>query len=487
MRRICLSLLSFVAPALGQSAGAAAQPQAPLTDFAGVYAYRDGQTVAIVPKNSELIAILGGALYKLRRVGGDEFRNGVGQQVTFVRNERGEVLGVKEVADFFPRQTRAVPPDVAALLVPRDARTPYRYQVPVRLGDGLEVGPAADAGLSVATLERLVYSIVSEKYPNVHSVLLWRGGRLVLEEYFYGYNRDREHQMRSATKSFFSALVGIAIDLGKIRDDKQPIAELLPWPSSSYANPDPRKAKITVGDLLSMRSGLACDDRDDSSPGNEQRIYSKPDWARFTIDLPMAAEPGTVARYCSGGVHLSGRMIETATGEDLLTFARTKLFDPLGFQGYRWPYQSVAANAGTFGQIYLRPRDMLKLGLLYLNGGRWQGRQLISQDWIERSVAPLTQIGSKPYGYFWWHQRFPVITVSSTQTVDTILATGNGGQKIFIVPSLQLIAVFTGGNYNSDKDTPPNEIMGNVILPELLQQRAKEVGAALKSARPPRP
>jgi len=130
---------------------------------------------------------------------------------------------------------------------------------------------------------------------------------------------------------------------------------------------------------------------------------------------------------------------------------------------------------------------MLKLGLLVLNGGRWQGRQLISPAWIERSTAPLTQIGSKPYGYFWWHQRFPVITVSSTQTVDTILATGNGGQKIFIVPSLQLIAVFTGGNYNSDKDTPPNEIMGNVILPELLKQHAKEVGAAIKSARPHRP
>ena len=460
-----LLLFAFSAPALAQS-------QAPLADFAGVYAYRNGTTVAIVVKNSELIAVLDEALYPLRRTGSDEFRNGAGQPVTFVRNERGEVTGLKEEADYFPRQTATVPPDVVALAVavPRLSQAPYRYQIPARLGDGLEIGPAGDAGLSPAVLERLVQSIVNETYPKVHGVLLWRRGRLVFEEYFYGYDREREHQLRSATKSVVSLLAGIAIDLGKIRDDKQPIAELLPWPA---ANPEPRKAKITVGDLLSMRSGLACDDRDAASPGNEQRIYSQPDWARFTLDLPMVAEPGTVARYCSGGVHLTGRMIEKATGTDLQTFARAKLFDPLGFKGYRWPYQPVAANASTFGQIYLRPRDMLKLGLLVLNRGRWQGRRLISSAWIERSTAPLTQIGSKPYGYFWWHQRFPITTAGSEQTVDTILATGNGGQKIFIVPSLQLVAVFTGGNYNSEKDTPPNDIMGNVLLPALLRQPAR--------------
>jgi CubicO group peptidase (beta-lactamase class C family) len=485
MHRIYLSfllLLTFIAPAI-------AQPQAPLADFAGVYAYRDGTTVAIVVKNSALVAVLDDALYPLRRIGGDEFRNGAGQPVTFVRNERGEVTGVKEVNDYFPRQTATVPPDVAALALaaPRQSQAPYRYQIPARLGDGLEIGPAAEAGLSPAVLERLVRSIANETYPNVHGVLIWRGGRLVFEEYFYGYDRDRAHPLRSATKSVVSLLAGIAIDLGKIRDDKQPIAELLPWPSSAYKNPDPRKAKITVGDLLSMRTGLACDDHDGSSPGAEQHIYSQPDWARFTIDLPVVADPGTTARYCSGGVHLAGRTIETATGTDLLTFARTKLFDPLGLTGYRWPYQPVAANGSTFGQIYLRPRDMLKLGLLVLDHGRWQGRQLVSPAWIERSTAPLTQIGSKAYGYLWWHQRFPVVSTGSTQTVDTILATGNGGQKIYVVPSLQLVAVFTGGNYNSEKDTPPNEIMGNVLLPELLQQRDKEVGAAIKSARPHRP
>jgi CubicO group peptidase (beta-lactamase class C family) len=274
--------------------------------------------------------------------------------------------------------------------------------------------------------------------------------------------------LRSATKSFHSVLLGIAVDRGRIRGDRQPIAELLPWPVSSLANPDPRKAAITVGDLLSMRTGLACDDRDGSSPGNEQLIYSKPDWARFTMDLPMVAAPGTVARYCSGGVHVAGRLVEHATGEDLLTFARKNLFEPLGFKGYKWPHQPVPENTGTFGQLYLRPRDMLKFGVMVLDKGRWRRRQIISRGWIERSTEPVTRIGSKEYGYLWWRQTFPLNAGGRRQDVETILATGNGGQKIFIVPSLQLVAVFTGGSYNSIEDTPPNAIMGNVILPELL-------------------
>jgi CubicO group peptidase (beta-lactamase class C family) len=455
-------LLALLAPTLPPG-------PAPLTDFAGVYSYRDGATVALVPRRQELVAIIDEAQYKLRRVGGDEFRNGVGQPVRFIRGERGEVVGVKEDEDYFPLRTHAVPPEITALTVPRPgSAAAWRYRPPARLNDGLEVGNATGAGFGERALAGLVQSIVSEQYPDVHSVLLWRRGRLVYEEYFYGFDRERPHQLRSATKSFHSVLLGIAVDRGRIRGDRQPIAELLPWPVSSLANPDPRKAAITVGDLLSMRTGLACDDRDGSSPGNEQLIYSKPDWARFTMDLPMVAAPGTVARYCSGGVHVAGRLVEHATGEDLLTFARKNLFEPLGFKGYKWPHQPVPENTGTFGQLYLRPRDMLKFGVMVLDKGRWRRRQIISRGWIERSTEPVTRIGSKEYGYLWWRQTFPLNAGGRRQDVETILATGNGGQKIFIVPSLQLVAVFTGGSYNSIEDTPPNAIMGNVILPELL-------------------
>lgn len=445
-------------------------PQPPLRDYAGVYTYRHGMSLTLVPKGDALVAVIDEAPYPVVRVKGDVFRNGVGQSVEFHRDAAGRVDGVYEGMDFFARRSGSVPPEAAALTVPRDPQLePYRYRRPAAARDGLRAGDATDAEIRPAVLETLVRSVADESYPNVHGILLWRHGRLVFEEYFYGYDRDRPHQLRSATKSFVSALVGIAVDSGLVRGERQPIVELLPWPVASYANPDPRKSKITVGDLLSMRSGLACDDYDSESPGGERVLYDQPDWARFAMDLPMVADPGTSAHYCSAGVHLAGRLVEHATGEDLLTFARGRLFGPLGFENYRWPYRAVASNAGTFGQLYLRPRDLLKFGILYLRGGRWQGHQVISRAWVERSTEPMTRIGSRRYGYFWWHQRFDVPGPDGTVAVDTILASGNGGQKLYVVPSLDFVAVFTGGNYNSAVDSPPNFIMGDIVLPELLR------------------
>jgi CubicO group peptidase (beta-lactamase class C family) len=442
-----------------------------LGDYAGVYAYRDGATVCIVPKKGRLIAVLDEAPYPLTRVDGDAFKNGAGQPVTFRRGPGGAIAGVVEVTNYFPRLSKEVPPEILRLTISRPASDPdYRYRIPVKLDDGMGVGAGARAaGFDEAVLQQLGRDIVAEKYPHVHSVLLWRNGKLVFEEYFYGYDVDRPHQMRSATKSFIATLVGTAVDQGKIRTARQPIIELLPWPIESFAHPDPRKARITVDDLLTMRSGLDCDDRDADSLGNDNVVYRQPDWARYAMDLPMVADPGVVARYCSAGPYLAGRMLEHVTGRDLLEYADSTLFKPMGFRNYRWPHQTVSSNVATFGQLYLRPRDFLKFGILYINCGRWQGKQLVSREWIERSTQPLSKIGSKTYGYFWWQQSFSIKTGSQVSTVDTWLATGNGGQKLFVAPSLGLIAVFTGGNYNSTVDTPPNEIMANVVLPQLLR------------------
>ncbi len=442
-----------------------------LREYAGVYAYRGGATVCIVPKKGRLIAVLDEALYPLTRVDGDAFKNGVGQPVTFRREPSGAIAGVVEIADYFPRLSKEVPPGILRLTIPRPASDPkYRYRVPVKLDEGMGVGAAATAaGFNEAVLKQLGRDIVAEKYPHVHSVLLWRNGKLVFEEYFYGYDVDRPHQMRSATKSFIATLVGTAVDQGKIRNASQPIIELLPWPIESFAHPDPRKARITVDDLLTMRSGLDCDDRNANSLGNDNVVYKRSDWARYAMDLPMVADPGVVARYCSAGSYLAGRMVEHVTGRDLLEYADSALFKAMGFRNYRWPHQTVSSNVATFGQLYLRPRDFLKFGILYINGGRWQGKQLVSREWIERSTQPLSKISSKTYGYFWWQQSFNINTGSQTSTVDTWLATGNGGQKLFVAPSLGLVAVFTGGNYNSTTDTPPNEIMANVLLPQLLR------------------
>ena len=444
-----------------------------LDAYAGVYQYRGGATVAIVPKNADLVAIIGQALYPVKHVKGDEFRNGGGQSVRFQRNSKGVVDGLFEGKDFFPLLSHEVPSGVAALMVAASRGMDYRSAEPPDLHDGLVVGTANEVGFDPKVLDSLTQSILDERYPNVHSVLLWKDGKLFFERYFYGYNAVTPHELRSATKSFDSALVGIALGKKLIPGLDSPVVELLPVPVPPYKNLDARKEKMTLSDLLSMRSGLACDDYDDKSPGNERNVYDKPEWVRFAMDLPMAANPGTVAHYCSAGPLIAGRIVEHASGQSVLEFAEANLFKPLGFSGYSWPYQTVNTNANTFGELLLRPRDMLKFGVLFADGGVWQGKQIIPADWVSRSTTSVTQIGSKSYGYFWWHQIFSVQAKGETREVDTILATGNGGQKIFILPSYRLVAVFTGGNYNSEKDTPPNEIMPSIVLPVILKRAAR--------------
>ncbi len=465
-----LLIAAFVAAAVAAGPLPGPQSGGNLADYAGLYAYREGQTVALVPKGDALVAVIDGALYPVRRVQGDAFRNAAGVGVRFRRGAAGRVVGLWEGDDYFERLRAVVPREVERLTRPVEGDpAPYRYRVPAPRQDGLDVGGARAEGFDLGRLEELVGAVRTEAYPNVHSALLWRGGRLVFEEYFYGYGVDRPHQLRSATKSVVSLLVGIALDAGLIRSEAEPVAALLHWDPSNDPHPDARKARITLADLLSMRSGLACDDWDPTSPGNEERLDSTADWVRSAMALPMIADPGTWPRYCSAGSHAAGRIVETASGRDLLDFCQARLFGPLGISGVRWPHAPVAANAATFGQLYLRPRDMLKLGILVLREGVWRGRRVVSREWVDRSTSPLTRIGSRRYGYLWWRQRFHLDAPGGGTDVDTILASGNGGQKIYVAPALDLVAVFTGGNYNSDEDTPPNAIMGSVLLPQLVR------------------
>lgn len=444
-----------------------------LGDYTGVYEYRAGQTVALAPADTTLVAVIDRAKYRLRRLGRDRFLNGGGDTIPFRRDAEGRVTGFVERGRFFSRLTDTVPAEIMALLRPR-APGPggpvarYTYRRPPALEVGLPVADAAVAGLDTAAVERLIDGVLDGTYPDVHSILVYRNGHLVLEEYFYGYDRGDPHQMRSATKSVVSAVVGAVVDRGKLAID-EPVLPRLPY--VSYANPDPRKQALTLGDLLTMHSGLACNDWDADSPGHEVRVNESADWVKFVLDLPMISDPGQEARYCSGGVYVTGRMVEEATDEPLPMFAQRVLFEPLGIRtsDVRWDFTLSSENAGTFAQLYLRPRDMLKFGVLFHQGGEWQGRQVLSREWVEQSTSPVTTIGDQQYGYYWWHQYFHVHTPAGHRRVDMLLASGNGGQKIYIVPELDLVAVFTGGNYNAEQDSPPNAMMARVLLPALLR------------------
>ena len=452
---------------IGLTAQETAAPR--LEDFVGTYADSPGHPLEIL-NGDEFFAVQDEAKYQLTPKGVDAFSAMYGSKLSFQRDTHGTVTGFEQNGKFHARVSSAVTPESAALAWPR-ARgqdpTNYQYKPPADLHDGIAVGDIARSPLGAVTATAIVRAILDGTYKDVHSVLLYQDGKLVLEEYFYGYNALRTHQLRSETKSFVSALAGIAIDRHAISGVNERVMPALSY--SSYANPDPRKAAITVGDFLSMSSGLDCDDYSSTSPGRETVLDDSPDWVKATLDLPMINDPGTKGYYCTGGVSVVGRLTENAVHMPLPDFAQKYLFGPLGVARADWTWNYDLTNADKeFSQIHLRSRDMLKLGILFEDGGSWHGRQVISESWVNTSMAEHSHVDNVSYGYFWWRHMFNVGMPGREKQVVVIAAQGNGGQKIYIAPQYRLVAVFTGGGYNAES-TPPNTIMEKLILPRLIE------------------
>ena len=480
---LAASLLTAFAVAEGDAqtpADTSSRALQDLHEFEGVYRYRDGASLAMVVDGDRLVAIIGEAKYPLRTVAPDTFANPSGNPIPFVRDTAGRIVAFKEHGDTFARLSGVVGAEVRLLLEPRragpDGRpVPYRCTEPLELSDGIRVGEPGAGTLPCAVAAEIVNGVVDGTYPDVRAIAVHHKGALVLEEYFYGYHRDRPHQMRSLTKSVISLLAGAAVDRGLLRTDEPVIARL---GYASIANPDPRKERITLIDLLSNQSGLACDDRDTASPGREVNLYDAADWPKAFVDLPVVTEPGSVGRYCSFGFKAAGRMIERAAGRPLPEFAHEVLFNHLGMSRdhWRWTYVLDRSQRNEFAQIYLRPRDMLKLGLLIQYRGIWQGRRVISASWIDAAVAKQSRVDDSDYGLGIWHRWYGVPTAGGTHRVETIMLSGNGGQKVYIVPSLELVVVFTGGSFNVE--SPVNTLMARVLLPALLDTGPAAPGPA---------
>ena len=445
-----------------------------LADYVGTYADAPGHRLEIV--NGEgLFAVLDEAEYPLGPSGVDRFTTVIGQTVSFRRDPGGKVTGYEQNGTFHPRVSTAITPESAALARPRpkgqDSPADYRYHPPADRQDGIAVGDIAQSDLGVLTANTIVRAILDGTYKQVHSVLLYQRGKLVLEEYFYGYSAGRRQQLRSATKTFVSALAGIAIDRGALSGVNARVLPLMSY--AAYEHPDPRKAAMTLDNFLSMSSGLDCNDHSSTSPGRETVIDDEPDWVKATLDLPMINEPGTGAYYCSGGVAVVGRAIENAVHMPVGEFAQAGLFGPLGIARSNWTWNYELTNRDKdYSQIHLRPRDMLKLGILFAEGGRWHGQQIISESWVRTSIAEHSHVDNVSYGYFWWRPWLNVETPAGSQQVDIVAAQGNGGQKIYLVPQYDLVAVFTGGGYNAES-TPPNTIMAKIILPALIEAASR--------------
>ena len=378
---------------------------------------------------------------------------------------RKQIAGKKTPLTFdFTRRTR----NTAVAFYPRTpAVEHYVYRKPLGENDGWAITSLEDVGLDptpvVSALDKLLKTETRDSpTPYIQGLLVARHGKLALEEYFCGFDSGRPHDLRSAGKSFTSALVGIAIDHRAKFDLDTPVVSLFPE-YKTLANPDPRKMQITVKSLLTMTSGLAGNDSDDSSPGNELRMFAQheqPDFYKFALDLPMATEPGGDHMvYFTAGINLLGGIIRNTTSMPVADFFEQYLAIPLNMQSYHLNLTPTGEMYGG-GGLYLRPRDALKLGQLYLNGGTWNGRRVVSKHWVDLSTTRYS--GYNPvHGYgFAWHL-FEIEV--DNRTYSEYEAQGNGGQVINVVPELDLTVMFTTGNYGDDETVPEREILTALI------------------------
>ncbi len=341
------------------------------------------------------------------------------------------------------------------------AQSPYQYVQPNTLDDGWKTKNLKSSGIDSSLMYKLFSQLKGGDH-KLHSVLLVKNEALILEEYFNGEHQNKVHDLRSSSKSIRSLLLGIAIDQGYIASIDDPISKYLSNPTPQKRL-DPRKKDITIKHLITMSTGLDCNDWDKKSKGQEDKVYKKKDWLQYTLDLPMINDPGEVSNYCSMGVILMTKIIEQASKMTIDVFAKKFLFEPLGIKNVSWGHTSNKEVISAGKRLYMTPRDMAKIGQLVLNKGRWKDKQIVSEKWVEASTTPKTKITGIDYGYLWWNIPFKF----KDKTTIAKTATGNGGQYIMIFPELEMVAVFTGGAYNSQQDKLPFAIMNRVIIPSL--------------------
>jgi len=260
--------------------------------------------------------------------------------------------------------------------------------------DGWPTSRPEDQGLDPQTLAEMLATIQARRL-NLHSLLVIRNGTLVSETYFGPYQADTPHESYSVTKSFIATLIGIASDRGAIDQLDRPILDFFP---EQAARRDPQKQAITLEDLLTMRAGLEWEEGDAAY----RALYQSPDWVEFMLERPMAGPRGKVFNYCSGCSHLLSALLESATDMNPRAFAEETLFGPLGIRSARWATDSAGIPIGGWG-LQLTPRDMAKLGYLYLQRGEWAGQRIVSAQWVEAAIQTHTPTEDDlGYGYQWW-------------------------------------------------------------------------------------
>lgn len=353
-----------------------------------------------------------------------------------------------------------------------------KIQLGIYLGDGLAMqtdlkksqtdwkigGFATNESNGNIRLTEMESLILKDSFPNTHSVLILKNGKIIYENYFNGYNSQIPHDMRSASKSISSAIVGIAKDKSLFDNIDQSIFDFLPKEYQIYK--DSLKSKIDIKSLLTMSSGLDAVDFGikRKSLASEDNYQPTQDWTKTILQAPMINEPNTSANYGSANPYLLGVAMDSIVSEPLELFMDKNLFQKLGISNY--VIQTDMNGSPYFGGgMYLTPRDMLKFGELYLNKGKSNGKQILSENWIKNSFKNYrvleNTVDKNGYGYLWWHYKYDFNGAS----IKSNEARGAGGQYIFVLPKLKMVVVITSGNYRNGKTQQPELILEKYILP----------------------
>ena len=324
----------------------------------------------------------------------------------------------------------------------------------------------SDGTTAQPPFDKVFGDLEQEAHHDLNGVIVIRRDAVVAERYFNGEGPESLHDIRSATKSITSILAGIAIDRRVIKSVNEPLTALVPGLTAD-------KRALRLEDLLTMRSGLAADDDDPASPGNEASMDDSDSWMAFARNVPLKTAPGSRYLYCSLNAFLAGAAVESATGQRLDDVAKAWLFTPLGITQFSWRHGPDGPVAGQ-GNLRLRLRDMAAVGSMMLHEGVAGGNRVVSREWVRSALAARVPIGdvdpfADSYGYMWYTKRY----ARGNEAVTVHFASGNGGNKIYLIPADQTVIAITSSAYNTRYGQRRSE---QILLDLLSMSRPPKTG-----------
>ncbi|TVQ15101.1 MAG: class C beta-lactamase-related serine hydrolase [Balneolaceae bacterium] len=377
-------------------------------------------------------------------------------------------------SDFRPRELNAGRGKTTVELIPTSSQT-HTYHKPVQLDDGLKTAGLSDAGLDTDKIGELMNKIAESGYSELHSILIYKDGLLVLEEYYYGNNdtiqfennviRDRspdpiwwsrngKHYVASVNKALTSTLAGIALEANGLTTDA-PLKDFLPG-YASYFDDNPNKSAVTFHHALNMTLGFQWNEW---GSNDLSLLWKSDDFADFLLSRANNG-PGSTWVYNSASHNIILKSLENMVGEPVRNWAQTRFYSRLGIDDYTWQSQPDGYPEGA-ARMYLRPRDMLKIGVTYLNGGNWNGDQVIPASWVAKCLETVASTASGNYSHSFW--------IRELNGINYLSADGDGGNYINIFPDQNMVIVLTQGNYLQWPlyVNQADDIMGNYIFPAI--------------------